>query len=195
MPKSIKYFKIMPILLIISIIVFIITDQFRSQPSKLTQSVVPKTIKDNHTHKRHDGDMGSLDVNVQKRMGIYHYNEGNKFLKQNHWEEAVKNYRMALHHNKNFNDVYINLSTAYLTGKQFKESLKTLNTLKKINPNHPLLHYNFACYYSLTGSITLGLESLKKSISNGFKDFQLLKTDPDLRNLRSDSRFKEIVVS
>ena len=195
MPKSIRYFKIIPILLIIAIILFIITDQFKSQPSQLIQSAIPKAIKDDHTHTRHDEDKGSLGVKAQKRMGIYHYNEGNKFLKQNHWEEAVKNYRMALHHNKNFNDVYINLSTAYLIGKQFKESLKTLNTLKKINPNHPLLHYNFACYYSLTGSITLGLESLKKSISNGFKDFQLLKTDPDLRNLRSDSRFKEIVIS
>ena len=195
MPKSIKYFKLMPILLIIAAIVFIITDQFKPQPKQLIQPAVPKAIKDGQTHTRHGENMGSLDVKTQKRMGIYHYNEGNKFLKQNHWEEAVKNYQMALHHNKNFDEVYINLSTAYLVGKKFKESLKTLNTLKKINPNHPLLHYNFACYYALTGSITLGLESLKKSISNGFNNFQLLKTDPDLRNLRSDSRFKEIVVS
>ena len=133
MPKSIKYFKLMPILLIIAAIVFIITDQFKFQPKQLIQPAVPKAIKDGQTHTQHGENMGSLDVKAQKRMGIYHYNEGNKLLQQNSWEEAIRNYKMALHHNKNFSEAYINLSTAYLIGKQFNASLETLISLKKIN--------------------------------------------------------------
>ena len=87
---------------------------------------------------------------------------------------------MALHHNKNFEEAYINLSTAYLGKKQFKSSLKTLNTLESINPRHPLLHYNFACYYALLGNITMGIESLKQAISNGFKNHRILEKDPDI---------------
>jgi tetratricopeptide (TPR) repeat protein len=99
---------------------------------------------------------------------------------------------MALHHNNRFEEAYINLSTVYLNKKNFKLSLKTLNTLESINPNHPLLHYNFSCYYALLGNIPKGIESLNQAIANGFKNHQILETDPDIENLRQNPRFKEL---
>ena len=81
---------------------------------------------------------------------------------------------MALHHNEYFEEAYINLSTAYLNKKSFKLSLKTLKTLESINPKHPLLHYNFSCYYALLGNIPKGIESLSQAIANGFKNHQIL---------------------
>jgi tetratricopeptide (TPR) repeat protein len=143
-----------------------------------------------HTHNEEKKDHKSPEA--QKRMGVYHYNEGNKLLKQNKIEEAIKNYNMALHHNNRFEEAYINLSTAYLNKKNFKLSLKTLNTLESINPNHPLLHYNFSCYYALLGNIPKGIESLNQAIANGFKNHQILETDPDIENLRQNPRFKEL---
>ena len=101
------------------------------------------------THAHSEDKMDHRSPEAQKQMGVYHYNEGNKLLKQNKIEEAIKNYNMALHHNNRFEEAYINLSTAYLNKKKFKLSLKTLNTLESINPNHPLLHYNYSCCYAL----------------------------------------------
>jgi len=187
-----KFSKLMLLLLFIASIIFIISDQISLQPKPTIQSFIPKETNDNHTHNPVNKDTGYPDLETQKRMGIYHYNEGNKFLKKNNWKEAVRNYKMALHHNKNFDEAYINISSAYLIGKQFEASLKTLNTFKKMNSKHPLLHYNLACYYALTGNITLGIESLKQATLNGFKNLQSLKTDPDLENLRPDPRFKEL---
>jgi len=182
----------MPLLLIIAAIVFITSDQIQFQSKPTIQSFLPEEIDGGRIHSHNDEDMDHSDQEAQKRMGIYHFNEGNKFLKQNNLDEAISNYKMALHHNKNFDEAYINLSTAYLTGKQFEASLKTLNTLQGTNPNHPLLHYNLSCYYALTGNTTLGIESLKQAVANGFNNLQTLKTDPDLRNLRSNPRFKEL---
>ena len=52
------------------------------------------------------------------------------------------------------------------------------------------------CTYLITGCNSgLGLESLKRSIVNGFKNLQTLKTDPDLKNIRSDPQFKELQAS
>ena len=182
----------MPLLLIISSVIFIISDQVKFQPKQTTPSLTLERIDRDGIHNHDDRDMNHLNPEAQKRMGIYHYNEGNKFLKQNSLEEAISNYKMALHHNKNFNEAYINLSTAYMNGKQFQASLKTLNALQRIKPKHPLLHYNLACYYALTGDTTLGVESLKQAVANGFENLQTLKTDPDLKNLRSDPQFKEL---
>ena len=189
---SSKYLKLMPLLIIIASIVFITSDQIQFQSKQIIQSFTLKEIDGSHIHSQGNENKDHSDPEVQKRMGIYHYNEGNIFLKQNNWEEAISNYTMALRHNKNFDEAYINLSTAYLIGKQFQASLETLNTLQSINPKHPLLHYNLACYYAITGNTIMGIKSLTLAVDNGFNNLQTLKTDPDLKNLRSDPRFKEL---
>ena len=183
----------MPLTLIIGSIIFFTTDQ---RGLNLKQLEKPSSTngggKNELIHTHNEGKTDHKSPEAQKRMGIYHYNEGNKLLKQNRTEEAIKNYKMALHHNNRFEAAYINLSTAYLNKKNFKLSLKTLSTLESINPNHPLLHYNFSCYYALLGNIPKGIESLKQAIENGFKDHQTLEMDPDIENLRQNPRFKEL---
>jgi len=188
-----KFLKLMPLLLIIGSIIFITTDQmgfYLKQSEKPTSANGGNNKGLIHAHNEEKKDHKSPEA--QKRMGVYHYNEGNKLLKQNKTEEAIKNYSMALHHNNRFEEAYINLSTAYLNKKNFKLSLKTLNTLESINPNHPLLHYNFSCYYALLGNVPKGIESLKQAIANGFKNHKTLETDPDIENLRQNPRFKEL---
>ena len=183
----------MPLLLIIGSIIFITTDQMGFY---LKQSEKPTSTNGGSNkgliHAHNEEDISHKSPEVQKRMGVYHYNEGNKLLKQNKTEEAIKNYNMALHHNNRFEEAYINLSTAYLNKKNLELSLKTLNILKSINPKHPLLHYNFSCYYALLGNVPKGIESLKQAIENGFKNHQILETDPDIENLRQNPRFKEL---
>ena len=188
-----KFLKLMPLLLIIGSIIFITADQigfYLKQSEQPTSANGGNNKGPIHVHNEEKKDHKSPEA--QKRMGAYHYNEGNKLLKQNKTEEAIKNYNMALHHNNRFEEAYINLSTAYLNKKNFKLSLKTLNTLESINPNHPLLHYNFSCYYALLGNIPKGIESLKQAIANRFKNHQILETDPDIENLRQNPRFKEL---
>ena len=188
-----KFLQLIPLLLIIGSIIFLTTDQmgFYLKQSEKPTSAKGKSNKELiHVHNEEKTDHKS--PKAQNRMGIYHYNEGNKFLKQNKIDDAIKNYKMALHHNEYFEEAYINLSTAYLNKKSFKLSLKTLKTLESINPKHPLLHYNFSCYYSLLGNIPKGIESLKQAISHGFKNHQILKTDPDIKNLRQNPQFREL---
>ena len=158
---------------------------------KITAQEVTSHFNDEKNLHDHD-ETNHQDPQSQKRMGIYHYNEGNNLLKQSNFEEAISNYKMALHHNKDFEESYINISTAYLRTKQFDLALKYLNILKSINPSHPLLHYNLACYYSLLGKTAMGMEALKEAIQNGFNDQEMLKNDPDIEKLRQNNQFGEL---
>ena len=126
----------------------------------------------------------------ERRMGIFHYNEGNKFLNKGDWKEAVRNYKMALHHDKALKEIYINMSTAYLQGKQFGEAKQTLDTLQNMDPDNPHLHYNLACYFSLIHQEKESLQALKKAIQMGYPDREDVKTDPDLENLRQTAAFR-----
>jgi tetratricopeptide (TPR) repeat protein len=127
----------------------------------------------------------------QKRMGAFHYNEGNKFLNQKNIPEAVKSYKMALHHDPENANFYINLSTAYMHGEMFEKAHETLMTLESKSPQNSLLHYNLACYYSLTNKPKSSKKALEYSAQLGFKNFDEILTDPDLEILRAATGFQE----
>jgi tetratricopeptide (TPR) repeat protein len=52
--------------------------------------------------------------------------------------------------------------------------------------------YNLACAYSLKGDLNSGIQWLEKSINAGFDSPAKLRNDPDINNLRADSRFSRI---
>ena len=49
--------------------------------------------------------------------------------------------------------------------------------------------------YSKQIKIEEALDWLKKAIDKGFKDWEFLRTDIDLENIRETSYFKELMVS
>ena len=53
--------------------------------------------------------------------------------------------------------------------------------------------YNTACFYSRLGEKGLAIETLKKSFSIGFGDFEWLKRDPVLDNLRNEPEYIELM--
>ena len=152
----------------------------------------PKTLNEAFSQAP---DPGAIPVDPvrEHRMAIFHYNEGNTFLNKGDWKEAVVNYKMALRHDSALNAVYINMSNAYLKGQQYEEAKKTLDTLQVKTPKNPHLHYNLACYYSLTHQETASLKALQLSIRLGYKNRDDVQSDPDLANLRQTSEFQQWV--
>ena len=169
-----KYF---PVLLLLSIVLFFVTDHLKVGPAG------------DHDHGEH-GDVDHSDPENIRRMAIFHFNEGNQSLQLKKWEEAAKNYHKALGHNQNFQEAYVNLSTAYLRAGKYDQALDALKSLEKIDPASALMHYNLACYYSLTEKPQASLKAMQKTVELGYKDFQGIRTDPDLENLRNSGEFK-----
>ena len=199
-----------PYFLVLSVLVLVVTvvsDRYRPLPKPMHRESDPSHKHDHsHDHAESSESPNSLDKafsqapdpkaipadpEKEHRMAIFHYNEGNKFLSQGNWKEAVGNYKMALHHDKDLNEVYINMSNAYLKGQQYEEAKKTLDVLKTQAPENPHLHYNLACYYSLTHRETASLKALQQSIRLGYKNPADADTDPDLANLRETPEFQE----
>jgi tetratricopeptide (TPR) repeat protein len=52
--------------------------------------------------------------------------------------------------------------------------------------------YNLACAYSLKGDPNAGILWLERAVNAGFDSPEKLRNDPDITNLRSDSRFSRI---
>jgi TolB-like protein/Flp pilus assembly protein TadD len=63
----------------------------------------------------------------------------------------------------------------------------------ELNPNDPLMLYNAACFYSRSKEKDLALKSLKGAVAAGYQDYEWVKRDPDLDNIRDEPEFVEFM--
>lgn len=177
--------KFLPLLLVLSTAVIMLNDRLFPPGGSPGKPAQDETAHDDHgDHDDHD------DPEKNKLMGNFHYNEGNRDLAEGKLEEAIKNYKMALHHNDRFAEAYVNLSTAYLKARRFEEAGESLDRLDEVAPESPHLHYNRACLHSLTGKTAQSLEALQRAVDLGYRDRGQIETDPDLAALRESANYK-----
>ena len=61
-----------------------------------------------------------------------------------------------------------------------------------IRPDDSLVYYNLACSYALTDQFEQAATALEKALGLGYRDFNWLAKDPDLKKLRQHSLYKRI---
>ena len=76
------------------------------------------------------------------------------------------------------------LGDDYTQRGKFVAGLKVDEQLSQLRPADPLVQYNLACSYSLTGTFNQAAAALEKALDLGFTDFKWLGQDPDLNDLR-----------
>jgi tetratricopeptide (TPR) repeat protein len=84
------------------------------------------------------------------------------------------------------------LGDHYTQRGRFQHGLKVDEQLSRLEPRNPLVFYNLACSYSLTGEVDLAVSALDKALALGYRDFKWLAKDPDLRTLRKHPRYRDI---
>jgi tetratricopeptide (TPR) repeat protein len=191
------YTKYLPHISVTAFIIFLAADYFPlAQKTGSLDSVKSLSIDEgSHKEVKHSKGNNSEIENLSQeerehRMAIFHYNEGNKFYNEENYSEAIIRYEKALHHNKKFKEVLINLSTAYMKNKVLDKALKTIQAGQNQFPQEPLFDYNYACYYSLRKNLVPGLSALKQAVEKGFKQFKQIENDSDLIYLRQSDEYK-----
>lgn len=87
-------------------------------------------------------------------------------------------------------NVLIPLGDAYTRKGFYQEGLAVDRKLVKLKPNDPIVYYNLACSLSLCGQQKEALETLKKAVLFGYDDFEYMRKDADLANVRKLPGFK-----
>jgi len=82
------------------------------------------------------------------------------------------------------------LGDLYTKKGSFEKGLHVDEHLSLLQPQDPFIYYNLACSYSLLNQTDKAFRSIKLAIKCGYRDFDYLKQDNDLTNLRNDNRFQ-----
>jgi len=94
----------------------------------------------------------------------------------------------------NYVDALQILGDHYTQRGRISEGLLVDERLAKLEPGNPMVFYNLACSYSLSGAFDHAASALDKSLQLGYRDFDWLAKDPDLKPLRANAVFDELKV-
>ena len=84
------------------------------------------------------------------------------------------------------------LGDHYTQRGRYSEGLDVDERLARLEPDNPLVFYNLACSYSLTDQFDQAAAALKRAFELGYRDFNWLAKDPDLKNLRAQPAYGQL---
>jgi protein O-mannosyl-transferase len=82
-------------------------------------------------------------------------------------------------------NVLYKLATLNSSIGQYSEAEKYLQMIAEIEPKNPDVYYNLACISSRQNKVDEAVRQMRKSIELGFHNWDKIKRDPDLDNIRA----------
>ncbi len=113
-------------------------------------------------------------------------------LAKENYENAINELTLAIKKYSVYTEAYANRAVVYMQINKFNKAMDDLKAAEQINPKDPNLHYNYMAWYSLQNQLDRALDSLDEALTNGFSDYDSLRHDPDLKNVRKHPEFRKI---
>lgn len=120
-------------------------------------------------------------------------NLGDLYHAKGDMSTAMKCYEKALEIEPDFTQALHRLAVIYSKKGQYNDSLRFLLRIMKIQPDSIEVFYDIACVYAKQGFVDESIKWLDDAINKGFKNWDLLKDDRDLNNIRNTAYYKDLI--
>jgi tetratricopeptide (TPR) repeat protein len=77
---------------------------------------------------------------------------------------------------------------------QYNRALQVDRRLVRLQPEKPIPWYNLACTYAMLGMLEPAFAALERALALGYRHFDHMARDPDLKPLRRDPRFGRLLL-
>jgi tetratricopeptide (TPR) repeat protein len=134
-----------------------------------------------------------VQANVSLEKTVQHYHTGNSYLNQGLIAKAETEYKEALSIQPNYSPALNNLALVYMKKGEYAQALPLLKKKVELQPNIPDGYYNLASLYALQNKKEEATSWLDKAVKRGLKDWNLIKTDPDLNNIRGTAYYQNLI--
>jgi len=117
---------------------------------------------------------------------------GNAYKNMGNIDDAEKSYKQALLIQPEYIPAINNLGLVHIQRKEDDKALFLFKKIIEIQPDSVMAYYNLACISSKQNNIEAAVQWLQKAVENGFNHWNSLKTDNDLKNIRSTSYYQKL---
>jgi len=142
-----------------------------------------------------DSETGNIQKEIDARPddAVLHFKMGNIYLGQGELGKAIIEFEKSLTLQPNFLAAQNNLAMTYAADRQYDRALAAFQKLIALDPDKAGNYYNVAALYALQNNVPDSIVWLKKAIANGYRNWELIKTDKDLANIRNSEEYKQLV--
>jgi len=124
---------------------------------------------------------------AQNNMGIIMAKQGRPL-------DAIDYFSKAIAIKPDLERAHNNLGIVLAQLGRDREAINHFIASIRINPDYPAhVYYNIACLYARLNETEESIDWLNKAISRGFNDWDHIKADKDLDNIRSSSYYEELI--
>ena len=116
-------------------------------------------------------------------------------MRSNSLNFEIRFYERIVQEKPDYVDALSLLAQAYTTRKQYQKGLGIDQRLARLCPEDPLVFYNLACSHALLGQKREALQALEQAAALGYRDFNYMLKDADLKSLREEARFLKLLQS
>jgi tetratricopeptide (TPR) repeat protein len=108
-------------------------------------------------------------------------------------EGAAEYYRKAVLYKDDYIEARKHLAITWAVMGRYQDAIDTLKALLSIKPGDPEAPYTIASIYARQNKVEMSLAWLKNAVSNGYDDWNTLRKDANLANIRRTEYFRELI--
>lgn len=135
---------------------------------------------------------GQKAITMDPSSPISHYNLGKAYELQSDWNKASEHFATTFQ----LDSLYFN--ALFQLGLMFKNLGNNTQAeyawikYSQLMEKDPWVYYNLACVYNIQGKEEKALQALEMSFELGFKEFNELETDTDLKTVLTNPKYIEL---
>ena len=122
-----------------------------------------------------------------------HFQLGNLYFRKGDRGRAMQQYKKALQLDPKYLPALNNLALATAANREYYKALTVFLDLLNYIPDDADTHYNIACMYSRLNRVEESVEWLKKALDKGYTNWESIKKDGDLDNIRGSIAYKNLI--
>jgi tetratricopeptide (TPR) repeat protein len=108
-------------------------------------------------------------------------------------DKAIGQYQKALLFQPTSINAMNSLAMGYTLKGQYPKAITIFKKIIELRPDRFDVYYNIACLFSRQERIEESVDWLKKAVQKGYMNWDVIKTDKDLDNIRGTSYYQELI--
>ena len=108
-------------------------------------------------------------------------------------QKGLKAYERYLSQHPDDARAHMYLATDLVQVGKVEEAKNEAKKALELSPGDPLMLYNAGCFYAQLGEKKLAIDSIRNAIAAGYAEFEWLKRDSDLENIKNEPEFLELI--
>lgn len=130
---------------------------------------------------------------ANSRLAELSYLTGCALKVDGHYQQAIEHLDQSLEYDENSIDTLTAIAFCYRRTGEVERAIESLEKALKVDPKHPIIHYNLACYFAIDLNIDAATSHLARAVSLNPKLIHEIRRETDFKGIRDHYQFRQFM--